>query len=50
MSRQHQDSLLAAVRQGEEGHETTAKHPAVVRINRVFNAVNIHILNPNALM
>ncbi|MFU0923616.1 DUF5431 family protein [Kluyvera sichuanensis] len=46
MSRQHQDSLLAAVRQGEEGHETTAKHPAVVRINSVSHAVDIHLPDP----
>lgn len=28
MPRQHQDSLLDAARQGEEGHETAAKHSA----------------------
>ena len=43
MPRQHQDSLLAAVRQGEEGHETTAKHPAVVRINSVSHTADIHL-------
>lgn len=32
MPRQHQDSLLDAARQGEEGHETAAKHSARVRI------------------
>ncbi|AGE88765.1 DUF5431 family protein [Cronobacter sakazakii] len=43
MLEQHQDSLLPAVRQGEEGHETAAKHSVLVRINRMFNAVDIHI-------
>lgn len=43
MPRQHQDSLLDAARQGEEGHETAAKHSVLVRINRMFNAVDIHI-------
>ncbi|EOW2399011.1 DUF5431 family protein, partial [Cronobacter sakazakii] len=27
---------------GEEGHETAAKHSVLVRINRMFNAVDIH--------
>jgi len=43
MPRQHQISRLPAKWQGEEGHETAAKRPYLVRINRVFNAVNIHI-------
>ncbi|WP_369832625.1 DUF5431 family protein [Cronobacter malonaticus] len=43
MLEQHQDSLLPAVKQGEEGHETAAKHSVLVRINRMFNAVDIHI-------
>lgn len=46
MPRQHQDSLLDAARQGEEGHETTAKHPARVRINRVSHATDIHLPDP----
>ena len=50
MSSQHQYGRLPAERQGEEGYETAAKYCCLVRINRVFNAVNIHILNPNALM
>ncbi|WP_179266796.1 DUF5431 family protein [Klebsiella pneumoniae] len=32
MPRQHQDSLLDAARQGEEGHETAAKHSALLQI------------------
>lgn len=43
MSRQHQDSLLPAVRQGVEGHETAAQFPYRVRINSVLNAADIHI-------
>ena len=50
MPRQHQDSLLDAARQGEEGHETAAKHSALVRINRVYNALNIHMPDPEPLM
>ena len=42
MPRQHQDSLLDAARQGEEGHETAAKHPALVRINSVSHTADIH--------
>lgn len=41
MPRQHQDSLLDAARQGEEGHETAAKHSARVRINSVPHTVDI---------
>ena len=46
MLEQHQDSLLPAVRQGEEGHETAAKRPYLVRINCVLNAFDIHIPDP----
>jgi hypothetical protein len=42
MPRQHQDSLLDAARQGEEGHETAAKHSARVRINSVPHTADIH--------
>lgn len=42
MPGQHQDSLLPASRQGEEGHETT-QYSCVVRINSVCNAINIHL-------
>ncbi|WP_413621491.1 DUF5431 family protein, partial [Klebsiella quasipneumoniae] len=46
MPRQHQDSLLDAARQGEEGHETAAKHSARVRINSVPHTVDIHLPHP----
>ncbi|WP_396371361.1 DUF5431 family protein [Klebsiella pneumoniae] len=39
MPRQHQDSLLDAARQGEEGHETAAKHSARVRIKALLQIV-----------
>ncbi|MCU3033376.1 FlmC family protein [Enterobacter hormaechei subsp. hoffmannii] len=28
---------------GEEGHETAAKHPALVRINSVSHTADIHL-------
>jgi len=43
MSRQHQSSRLPAERQGEEGYEATTELFHLVRINRVFNAVDIHL-------
>ncbi len=43
MSRQHQDSLLVAARQGEEGHETATKYPALVRVNSVSHTADIHL-------
>ena len=55
MTRHQQSSLLASVRQlqylceltqGEESHEATAKRPGLVRINRVFNALDIHMPDP----
>ena len=46
MPRQHQDSLLDAARQGEEGHETAAKHSARMRINSVPHTVDIHLPHP----
>jgi hypothetical protein len=46
MSDQHQYGLLPSNLQGGVNHETTAKFPYLVRINRVFNAVNIHISYP----
>ncbi|EPJ7280109.1 MULTISPECIES: DUF5431 family protein [Enterobacterales] len=46
MPRQHQDSLLDAARQGEEGHETAAKHSARVRINSVSHTADIHLSDP----
>jgi len=42
MSRQHQSSLFPAARQGE-GYEATTELFHLVRINRVFNAVDIHL-------
>lgn len=44
MPRQHQDSLLDAARQGEEGHETAAKHPARV------HTTDIHLPDPKIAM
>lgn len=46
MPRQHQDSLLDAARQGEEGHETAAKHSARGRINSVSHTADIHLPDP----
>ena len=43
MPRQHQDSLLDAARQGEEGHETTTKFPCLVCVDRVSHTVDIHL-------
>ena len=43
MLRQHQSSLLHAERQGVAGYESAPKRSDLVRINRVFNALNIHI-------
>ena len=49
MSSQHQDSLLPADRQGEEGHETTNRS-GDVSVNRVSHAADIHLPHPlNAL-
>nr|WP_254902002.1 DUF5431 family protein [Klebsiella pneumoniae] len=31
-------------------HETTAKRPGLVRINRLFNALDIHMPDPEPLM
>lgn len=46
MPRQHQDSLLDAARQGEEGHETATKYPDLVRINSVPHTTDIHLPDP----
>ena len=46
MPRQHQDSLLDAARQGEEGHETAAKSRYLVCADSVFNTAGIHIPDP----
>lgn len=48
MSDQHQYGLLPCNLQGGVNHETTTKFPYLVRINRVFHAVNIHISYPVA--
>lgn len=42
MLRQHQDSLLPAARQGEEGHEDATQRPYLVRINSVPHTADIH--------
>ena len=46
MPRQHQDSLLDAARQGEEGYETATKYPDLVCIDSVSHIVNIHLPDP----
>ena len=46
MSSQHQYGLLPCNLQGGVNHETTAKRPGLVRINRVFNALDIHMPDP----
>ena len=43
MPRQHQDSLLDAARQGEEGHETTTQLSCLVCVDRVSHTVDIHL-------
>ena len=48
MSHQQQYGLLPCSMQGGVNHETTTKFPYLVRINRVFHAVNIHISYPVA--
>ena len=50
MSSQHQYGLLPRNLQGEESHEATAKRPGLVRMNRVFNALDIHMPDPEPLM
>lgn len=50
MSEQHQYGLLPCNLQGGVNHETAAKHPYLVFINSVFNAVDIHIFNPDPPM
>ena len=50
MSSQHQYGLLPRNLQGEESHEATAKRPGLVRINRLFNALDIHMPDPEPLM
>ncbi|WP_438442975.1 DUF5431 family protein [Kluyvera georgiana] len=50
MSDQHQYGLLPCNLQGGVTHETAAKHPHLVFINSVFNAVDIHIFNPDPPM
>ena len=43
MSNQHQSSRLPAARQGEEGDEAAMERSYLVRINCLFNAVDIHL-------
>ena len=50
MSSQHQYGLLPCSMQGGVNHETAAKRPDLVRINRVFNALDIHMPDPGSLM
>ena len=50
MSSQHQYGLLPCNLQGGVNHETTAKRPGLVRINRVFNALDIHMPDPEPVM
>ena len=42
MHEQHQDSLLPAARQGEDGHETATQHLDLVPVNCVRNTIDIH--------
>ncbi|WP_314418896.1 DUF5431 family protein [Pseudescherichia vulneris] len=42
-ARQHQSSRLPAARQGEEGYEAAMERSYLVRIDSVFNAVDIHL-------
>lgn len=46
MLRQHQISRLSAEWQGEEGYETAAKRPYLVRINSVPHTADIHLPDP----
>jgi len=50
MSDQQQYGLLPCLMQGGVNHETTGKRPYLVRINRVFNALDIHMPDPEPLM
>jgi len=50
MSDQQQYGLLPCVMQGGVIHETAAKYPVMVRINRVFNALDIHMPDPGSLV
>ncbi|GHM25959.1 protein FlmC [Enterobacter cloacae] len=50
MSQQQQYGLLPCLMQGGVNHETAAKRPYLVRINRVYNALNIHMPDPEPLM
>ena len=50
MSSQHQYGRLPAERQGEVRYETAAKRPYLVRINRVYHALDIHMPDPEPLM
>ncbi len=50
MSSQHQYGLLPCNLQGGVNHETTAKRPGLVRINRLFNALDIHMPDPEPPM
>ena len=43
MPRQHQDSLLPALWQGGVGDEAAMERSHLVRIDSVFNAVDIHL-------
>lgn len=50
MYHQQQYGLLLCPMQGGVSHETAAKRPYLVRINRVFNTLNIHMPYPASLM
>jgi hypothetical protein len=45
MLRQHQDSLLPAVKQGVEGHEALHR-PGIVSVNSVSHATDFHVSYP----
>lgn len=48
MSQQHQYGLLPCSMQGGVIHETAAKRPYLVRINRVLHVVDIHTPDPES--
>lgn len=50
MSSQHQYGLLPCNLQGGVNHETAAKRPYLVRIDRVYHTLDIHRSDPESLM
>lgn len=50
MSDQQQYGLLPCNLQGGVNHETAAKRPDLVRIDRVYHTLDIHMSDPESLM